>query len=252
MTIVLVHGNPETDAIWRPMLQELGRDDVICLSPPGYGAPVPDRFGASWIEYRDWLISELEQIGHPVHLLGHDVGGGHIMNAAMARPDLLLSWTTDAMGVYDHEYVWHDLAQEWRTIDVGERTVVEFLGGSVDDRIQTNQFLGMSEDVARDVAAGQDETMLRCILSLYRSWPEALLKEQAVNLPDLSGTPGLVIVATDDPYVGTDEMRRRTAERTGATVAELPLGHWWMLENPKLAAETLTNFWSSVATAAQV
>lgn len=37
MTVVLVHGVPETDVIWRPMLDELGRDDVITLSPPGFG-----------------------------------------------------------------------------------------------------------------------------------------------------------------------------------------------------------------------
>jgi pimeloyl-ACP methyl ester carboxylesterase len=250
MTIVLVHGNPETDVIWRPMLRELGRDDVICLSPPGFGAPVPDRFGASWIEYRNWLISELEQIGHPVHLVGHDVGGGHAMNTAMARPDLLLSWTIDVMGAYDPDYVWHDLAQLWRTINVGEEAILEWLGGTVDDRVQANLSLGITEDVARDLAVGQDQTMIRSLLSLYRSWPEAMLKELAVNLPDASVVPGLVVIATGDDYVGNVEMRRRTAERAGATaVVELPHGHWWMLENPTLAAETLTNFWSSVPTA---
>ena len=43
--VVLVHGNPETAAIWDPLIAELGRDDVVALSPPGFGAPVPDGFG---------------------------------------------------------------------------------------------------------------------------------------------------------------------------------------------------------------
>jgi len=250
MTIVLVHGNPETDAIWRPMLRELGRDDVVCLSPPGFGAPVPDRFGASWIEYRDWLISELEEIGQPVHLLGHDLAGGHVVNAAMIRPDLLLSWATDTIGAYDPDHVWHDLGQQWRTIDVGEESVLQWLGGTVDERVQVNVAMGIPEDIARDLAVAQDRTMLRCVLALYRSWPEAIFKELAVHLPDLSGTPGLVVIATGDPLVGTDEMRRRTAARAGASaVVEVPHGHWWMLDNPKLAAEMLSNFWSSVPTA---
>ncbi len=42
MTVVLVHGNPETDAIWGPLVDALGRDDVVRLSPPGFGAPLPD------------------------------------------------------------------------------------------------------------------------------------------------------------------------------------------------------------------
>jgi pimeloyl-ACP methyl ester carboxylesterase len=44
MTIVLVHGNPETEALWSPLVDSLGRDDVVRLSPPGFGAPLPEHF----------------------------------------------------------------------------------------------------------------------------------------------------------------------------------------------------------------
>jgi pimeloyl-ACP methyl ester carboxylesterase len=76
MTVVFVHGNPETDAVWQPLIGELRRDDVVCLSPPGFGAPVPDGFGATYLEYRDWLVGELERFDDPVDLVGHDWGGG--------------------------------------------------------------------------------------------------------------------------------------------------------------------------------
>ena len=36
MTVVLVHGNPETEAIWGPLVDALGRDDAVRLSPPGF------------------------------------------------------------------------------------------------------------------------------------------------------------------------------------------------------------------------
>jgi hypothetical protein len=42
MTVVLVRGNPETDAVWDPLVEALGRDDVVRLSRPGFGAPLPD------------------------------------------------------------------------------------------------------------------------------------------------------------------------------------------------------------------
>ncbi len=64
-TVVLVHGNPETSAIWGPItaaLAERGRADVIALSPPGFGAPVPDGFDPTMDAYADWLVSELEAI----------------------------------------------------------------------------------------------------------------------------------------------------------------------------------------------
>ena len=108
---VLVHGNPETDAVWDPLLTELGRDGVVRLSPPGFGAPIPPGFGATVGEYRDWLVGRLEAFDGPVDLVGHDWGGGHVVNAAMSRPDLLRSWATDAIGLFDTDYVWHDLAQ---------------------------------------------------------------------------------------------------------------------------------------------
>ena len=63
MPIVLVHGNPETDAIWDELRSHLGRSDVIALSPPGFGAPVPEGFGATSDDYVSWLASELEAAG---------------------------------------------------------------------------------------------------------------------------------------------------------------------------------------------
>jgi pimeloyl-ACP methyl ester carboxylesterase len=56
MTVVLVHGNPETEAIWNPLVDALGRDDVVRVSPPGFGAPLPDDFPATRLAYRDTLV----------------------------------------------------------------------------------------------------------------------------------------------------------------------------------------------------
>jgi pimeloyl-ACP methyl ester carboxylesterase len=77
---VFVHGNPETAAVRDPLLAGLvragaSRDGLVCLSPPGFGAPLPDGFGATHGEYRDWLAGELEAFGEPADLAGHDVGG---------------------------------------------------------------------------------------------------------------------------------------------------------------------------------
>ena len=66
MPRVFIHGNPETDVIWRALFDELkqrGVDDLLALSPPGFGAPVPTEFVPTQLGYRDWLIGELEDLG---------------------------------------------------------------------------------------------------------------------------------------------------------------------------------------------
>ena len=56
---VLVHGNPETDDSLGSRTRCSRRDDVVRLSPPGFGAPLPLAFPATYIAYRDWLVDEL-------------------------------------------------------------------------------------------------------------------------------------------------------------------------------------------------
>jgi len=243
MTIVFVHGNPESDAIWGPLRSELGRDDTVCLSPPGFGAPLPDGFGATVLEYRDWLAAELEAIGEPVDLVGHDWGGGHVVNVAMHRPDLLRSWVSDVVGLFDPDYVWHDLAQVWQTPVEGEKHVEGFMKGPRETRVGRNIGLGMPADVAEAVVDAHGDEMGRAILSLYRSAAQPVIAELGKNLEAAAARPGLHIVATEDGYVGTEDMRARAGERAGARTVRLEgLGHWWMLQDPARGAAALEEF----------
>jgi pimeloyl-ACP methyl ester carboxylesterase len=247
MGVALVHGNPETAALWGPLLAELKRDDVVCLSPPGFGAPTPQGWGATVEEYRLWLIGELERIGEPVHLVGHDWGGGHVVNVAMTRPDLLISWCSDILGCYDPDYVWHELAQVWQTPGAGEAALAA-MAAQPEARVNTLVAMGVTREVAEQMARGFDGEMVRCILALYRDAAQPRMATLARGLPSAAARPGLAVIASGDTYVGTDEMRRRAAERAGAQVATLDgLGHWWMVQDPARGAAMLTQFWASVA-----
>jgi pimeloyl-ACP methyl ester carboxylesterase len=247
MTAVFVHGNPETPAVWGPLLAELDRSDTVCLSPPGFGAPLPDGFGATVPEYRDWLISELEALGGPVDLVGHDWGGGHVLNVAMNRPDLLRSWATDIIGVLDPDYVWHPLAQIWQQDGPGEELVDAMMSGPPAARAAGLAERGIRLDVAEQLVAGQGPDMARAILALYRSAAQPAMAELGKDLEAAAARPGLSILATDDEMVGTDEQRRRSAERAGARTEVLDgLGHWWMVQDPKRGAEVLQGFWAGL------
>jgi pimeloyl-ACP methyl ester carboxylesterase len=245
---VFVHGNPEVAAIWGPLLAELGRDDAVTLSPPGFGAPVPAGFGATSDEYRDWLIGELGAIDGPIDLVGHDWGGGHVQRVAAARPDLIRSWCSDIAGAADPEYVWHDMAQVWQTPGEGEAFVEAMNGMPLDDRVATFTGLGMTDEAARACAEAGGAEMGRCILALYRSAAQPKMTEWGDELERAERRPALVIIATEDPYVGGEALGRRQAARFGADVAVLEgLGHWWMMQDPKAGAAVLREFFGTLA-----
>ena len=254
MTVVLVHGNPETPAVWDLLvdsLTALGVEEPVRLAPPGFGAPVPDGWGATVEEYRDWLVRELERLreaGHgPIDLVGHDWGGGHVLNAVMIRPDLVRTWCSDVVGVFDPDYVWHELAQIWQRPGDGERWIAGMLDTPTEQRAAGYVARGMAPAVAEKIAAGADQVMGDCILRLYRSAAQPRMSEVGAGLEAAAARTGLAVLASEDHMVGTDEQRLRTAARAGARVATLDgLGHWWMTEDPDRGARMLVDFWRSV------
>jgi pimeloyl-ACP methyl ester carboxylesterase len=247
MPVVLVHGNPETAAIWEDLIPLLQVDEVVTLSPPGFGAPVPEGFGATAAEYVAWLAGELQQIEGPIDLVGHDWGGGHVMGLVNVAPDLVRSWASDIAGALDPEYVWHDMAQAWQTPEVGEATVAAMVNAPLEARAGIFVANGARPELAARLAEAIDAEMGRCILPLYRSVAQPAMAEFGADLNGLASKPGLVIIATADEFTGGEALARRTAERTGAQVAVLEgLGHWWMLQDPTAGAAALNAFWSSL------
>ena len=246
MPLVLVHGNPETDAIWDDMRRHLHVDDVVTLSPPGFGAAVPDGFSATSDDYGVWLTRELEAISGPIDLLGHDWGGGHVMRVVAMRPELVRSWATDIAGCFDPEYVWHERAQIWQTPGAGETAIAQTLAASVEQRAGRMKGLGMSHDTALRCAEAFTEDMGRCILALYRSAAQPKMAEWGAELSKARTRPGLVIIPSEDHFTGGERLARRTAERIGARVEVLEgLGHWWMSQDPVRAAALVDAFAAS-------
>lgn len=205
------------------------------------------RCPTTYLAYRDWLEVELDKFGGPVDLVGHDWGGGHVVNLVMHRPELVRSWASDIVGVFDPDYVWHDMARVWQTPGDGERLVDTMLDGTVEDRAARMAALGIPSGVATAIAAAQAPEVGRAILLPYRSARQPALAEAGRGLGNAAARPGLSILATEDHHVGSEAIRRRAAERAGARTEVLDgLGHWWMLEDPARGAAALTRFWATL------
>jgi pimeloyl-ACP methyl ester carboxylesterase len=253
MTAVFVHGNPETAAVWSPLLARLSRDDVVVLSPPGFGAPVPPGFEATADAYLSWLEAEVTRLGPPVDLIGHDWGGFHVLRLASRRPDLVRTWCSDVAGGLSPHYRWHELALLWQTPGVGEHLVEATLAMSAPERADRYVALGISPEVAVQLAAAYDEDMSRCVLSLYRSAPQPVLAGWGRDLSALAQRPGLVLHAELDQFAGGESLSRAVARRCGARMELLTgVGHWWMTQDPLQGADALRRFWSETGCTATI
>lgn len=247
MPAVFVHGNPETSAIWGPLFDALERDDLIALTPPGFGSPSPDGWTATRREYIDWLTAELAAIDGPIDLVGHDWGGGHVLGYLLENPESVRSWCVDLLGILHPDYVWHDAAQVWQTPEAGEENIAGMLAAPTADMAALYEGLGMTSEVAGAVASWVNEDMGACILGLYRDAAQPALAEAGAHADVLNARPGLMINAENDHYVGTDDMAQAVADQTGAQVVHLSgVGHWWMCEDPARGATTLESFWANV------
>ena len=191
MAAVLVHGNPETPAVWDSLRAELSREDVVTLQLPGFGVPAPEGFEATKDGYVGWLVGELEAIGKPGRprrpRLGRRVRAAR---GGCTRPDLIRSWVSDVAGLLHPEYVWHDFARIWQTPVPGEQWVSDTVAQPKEARAESLVAAGVTRDAALTFAEALDEEMGRCILALYRSAAQPAMHEWGRDVARASSAPG--------------------------------------------------------------
>jgi pimeloyl-ACP methyl ester carboxylesterase len=242
--IVFVHGVPETAAIWRKVQAAIGGESVA-VSLPGFGNPRPDGFGATRDEYVDWLVGELDAIGEPVDLVGHDWGAGLTYRVATAYGDRLRSWVADCGSLAHPDYEWHAFAQIWQTPGEGEEYLATQQAAPKEDRAAALAGLfSLSQEDAMEMASAQDPTMDACILDLYRS---ALPNPHHGWGPwEPTSAPGLVVHPSDDMF-SIEPLAREAADQLGARFTVLDgVSHFWPYSAPDQAAKMLEDFWASL------
>jgi pimeloyl-ACP methyl ester carboxylesterase len=240
MPALLIHGNPDTAALWDRVRAELGDDgDVVAADLPGFAHPAPDGFGCTKEEYVEWIAERCRELGGGVDLVGHDWGSLLVQRVASVHGDLLSTVACGGAAV-DTGYEWHPLAQVWQTPGEGERYMAEEL---------TDEF-GITHLVENGVPREDAERNMwltphgkDTILRLYRSAVHIGREWQ----PDLERqtVPALVLWGRTDPYVPL-EFGERLAERMRGELVTLECGHWWPYERPAETAAALQRHWAAV------
>lgn len=240
MTVVLVHGNPETAAVWDEVRARLDQPSVA-LSLPGFGVPLPAEFTAKEA-WEAWLVEQLESLPGPIDLVGHDWGALLVLRIATAHGDLVRSWAIDVASVSHPDYVWHDFAQLWQTPDAGEewvRTVAATPADDPDGFFGSLTAFGVTAAEAATMGEAFDEVMGTAILRLYRSATPNVHADWSWWNSSTTAAPGAVLRPTADAF-DDETQARAVADRLGASVIDLPgLGHFWMIEDPAAAADAL-------------
>lgn len=233
-TIVLLHGNPDTHAVWGPVVSHLAAEHR-CIAPdlPGFGGShAPEDFDFSLRNQgafvRDLLSAlELER----VHLVVHDVGGPYGLAFAAEHPKRIETLTIFNTNFFP-DFRWHFWARVWRTRVLGEIAM-----GIANRPLFVREMRRGSPRIPKEYAehaygAFTRETK-RMVLRWYRAmdpdvhagWDEQLLAATAK-------TPKQVLWGDLDPFLPA-----RTAERFGGEVTHVgDCGHWVMLEEPAWAA----------------
>jgi pimeloyl-ACP methyl ester carboxylesterase len=236
---VLVHGVPDTYRVWDRVRAQLTRKDVVALALPGFDNPAPAGFTSTKEAYADWIIQQLETIGTPVDLVGHDWGCMLTARVASIRPDLVRTWT-GISGPIDPGYEWHKIAKIWQTPGEGERWMAELDLDAFAEQLTGNYRVPSEE--ARIAASHFDDAMKASILALYRSavhvgaeWSPALANVAA---------PALVMWGIEDadvPHRFADSLGEATHARA---VVKLRTAHWPFLEQPADVARELEAHWT--------
>ena len=245
MPAFLVHGVPDTAALWNPVRSHLQRDDIICHSLPGFGTPLPPGFEPTKDAYAAWVVDRIAEVGEPVDLVGHDWGSLLVQRCASLRPDLIRTLAFGE-GPVDDTYTWHDMARMWQTPGVGE----EIMAAMTPEALSAGLAGEIGAAAAEQTAAHLTDTMKQCILGLYRS-AVTVGAEWQPGVEAVAGRfPCLVLWGKNDAFAGP-EFGERAAQRLRARLVLFEdSGHWWPLTKPTETAAALEALWNEAGNGA--
>lgn len=247
MTIVFIHGIPETSEVWTPLLKKLDRE-AIAVTLPGFGMPRPVGFTGTKDAYAEWLGTFLKQLDQPIDIVGHDIGALLTMRVVSGFDIPLRSWVVDVADIFHPHFVWQEWVRNLQIPGVGEEMLkITRDAPPIDPQSTVSRLIGggVPLNLALSMGRTHDEVMSQSILDFYRSAMPNVAMGWWEDVKDHPHLRGLVLLLPDPPEV--EAMSLEVANRLGAETARLnALSHCWMAEAPEVVASVLEPFWSSL------
>ncbi|MGI5286429.1 alpha/beta fold hydrolase [Nonomuraea polychroma] len=250
--VLLVHGYPDTHALWR--------HQVVALNAAGYRTIAPDLrgFGASCkpqdVADYDLALHVADLLGildhfdvRRAHLVGHDWGATLAQLTAIAAPARVTSLaclsvghpgSVGSAGLEQREKSWYFLLFQF--LGIAE----EWL--SRDDFTNMRDWLSTHPEPDEVIDRMRDPRALTAGLAIYRKGvPPEMLLGRPTDVPPIP-VPTMGVWSGGDRYL-TEESMTGTAEHvTGSWRYERldGIGHWMPLEAPEEVNRLLLDFLS--------
>jgi pimeloyl-ACP methyl ester carboxylesterase len=243
--VVLLHGFPQRASAWNAVAARLHDAGLrtFALDQRGYspGARPRSRFAYRFKVLVDDVVALIDEIGGPVHLVGHDLGAAVAWALSARHPDKLLTLTAVSVGhplAFLRAALTSEQARRSYYIAVFQIPLIpELLLSKPGARGERNlKSVGMpDEDIERFRREMVADGALRGGLNWYRSLPLVTPKDLG-----RSSVPTTFVWSDDDAALG-----RKMAELTARHVTgpyelvELPGSHWLLEESPGPVADAI-------------
>ena len=237
-TIVLVHGAWADAASWNAVIPPLQAEGFLVLAPPNElrGLESDAAYIGSFLAQRT---------AGPVVLVGHSYGGAVITNAALKGGDVKALVYVDAFIPDEGETVVGLLEGSGSALAVADpTTVLDFAAypGAPDGIFDAYlKPATVHEAFAQDLPEAD-----RALIAATQRPASLLANVQPSGAPAWKSIPSWAVLATED-WVIPIELKRRIAERAGATVTEVEASHVALVSHP---AGTLEGIRAAVASLA--
>lgn len=251
--VILLHGFPETSAMWMDPMAKLADEGYRCFAPDqrGYSPRArPERVEAYTY---DLLASDVMALADAVgfqrfHLIGHDWGSIVGWEVIRTNPDRIHSWTAMSVPHVDAftAAIADDPDQQQRSQYIG----LFLQKGLAEDMLGGNDFAGLRAAWA-SIPANLVEEYLKVFsvpgavtagLNWYRANARLLDKRDRKDKFGLFSHPTLVIWGNQDIAVGRAGVEGSAPYMSGPyRVVELNAGHWLIQEDPERVYREILN-----------
>jgi pimeloyl-ACP methyl ester carboxylesterase len=242
-SVVLLHGFPETSAMWNELMGSLAEQGYHCIAPDQRGySPGARPESVDAYRYED-VGGDVHAIAKAVgldrfHLIGHDWGAGAGWCALAIDENPIASWTAMSVGHY------RAFAEAVRD-DPEEELYRGFLNGITDQ--MGAMFTANNGQILRSVWSESspdeaeaylnvlgDPAAVDAALNWYRACRLHMrcLDDGSFPFGPVS-TPTLFLWGKNDPYVRRASVDGAAAHMIGPyELVELDAGHWLIQEQP--------------------
>ena len=246
--ILLLHGSPDTHAMWLPVIARLdSQTRCIAIDLPGYGeSTLPADFSLTLDNMADFIRDLLVALGitEPVTLVTTDFGGHYGCAFAAKYPDQVRGVAVSNTNFF-HDYHWHSFAQMYRTPLLGEilmatsskmvinKTLKNVSPALPDSYIDSSYGIGLGSPSVR-----------KTILRMYRERQSSdFVGWEDKWLAFAKRKPVIVLWGDKDPFITP-----AFAERFGGSqVQHFPeYSHWLPLEASDRYADALLSWLTTI------